>query len=92
MREWEEGISMGRLSIVVTVFLAVAGLLVPGGQALAQPGTQVLDITYKVKNAEDSGLLGYWALDNYTKEVQAWQVAPGKFTFEVRYVGTWRTL
>ena len=46
---------------------------VPSGSIL------VLDITHKVTNDEDSGNVGYWALDNYNKHVQVWQAPDGTF-------------
>ena len=59
---------------------------VPAGSTL------VLNITYKVTNDEDSGNVGYWALDNYNKQLQVWQ-GPDNTTFYVvgRYTGTWQT-
>jgi len=39
----------------------------------ATKGTKVLDISYIVTNDEDSGFVGYWALDTYLKTVQVWQ-------------------
>lgn len=58
---------------------------VPSGSKL------ILDITYKVTNDEDSGFVGYWALDDYNKHVQVWQVPDGSFYEVARYEGTWHT-
>lgn len=58
---------------------------VPAGSKL------VLNITYKVVNDEDSGVVGYWALDNYTKHVQVWQEPDGSFYAVARYTGQWTT-
>lgn len=56
------------------------------------PGsTLVLNITMKVTNDEDSGNVGYWALDDYNKSVQVWQTPGGSFYAVVRYEGKWRT-
>ncbi len=59
---------------------------VPAGSTL------VLNVTYKVVNDEDSGNVGYWALDNYNKQLQVWQ-GPDGVTFYVvgRYAGQWQT-
>lgn len=51
----------------------------------------VINITYKVTNDEDSGNVGYWALDNYNKQVQVWQVPDGSFYAVARYDGKWQT-
>ncbi len=60
---------------------------VPPGSAL------VLNIVYTVTNDEDSGMLGYWALDNYNKRVQVWQdpTNPHLFYVVARYTGNWNT-
>jgi hypothetical protein len=58
---------------------------VPAGSAL------VLNITMNVVNDEDSGNVGYWALDSYNKHVQVWQVPDGTFYAVVRYIGKWTT-
>src|SRR3989344_8667242 len=51
----------------------------------------VLNIKHKVTNDEDSGNVGYWALDNYNKQVQVWQVSDGTFYAVARYAGDWQT-
>lgn len=46
----------------------------------------------KVTNDEDSGNVGYWALDNYTKHVQVWENSAGtQFYVAGTYHGTWQT-
>ncbi|MCZ7356788.1 MAG: hypothetical protein O8C66_12055 [Candidatus Methanoperedens sp.] len=58
---------------------------VPSGSKL------ILDISLKVTNDEDSGNVGYWALDNYNKIVQVWKVPDGSFYAVVKYDGKWQT-
>ncbi len=59
---------------------------VPKGSKLA------LNINYRVVNDEDSGTVGYWALDDYVKTVQVWLEPDGKTYYAVaKYVGTWNT-
>jgi len=58
---------------------------VPGGSTL------VLNINFKVTNDEDSGNVGYWALDNYNKRVQVWQAPDGSFYVVTGYAGRWQT-
>ena len=65
-------------------FLNASG--VPAGSVLC------LNINYKVTNDEDSKVGGgYWALDNYNKAVQVWQLPDGSFYAVVRYEGKWQT-
>jgi len=58
---------------------------VPSGSVL------VLNINYVVTKDEDSGIFGYWALDDYNKHVQVWQAPDGTFYVVARYVGKWYT-
>lgn len=58
---------------------------VPPGSVL------VVNITHKVTNDEDSGNVGYWAIDNYKKHVQVWQVPDGTFYVVSSYSGKWMT-
>jgi hypothetical protein len=59
----------------------------------ATKGTKVLDISCSVRNDEDSGIVGYWALDTYCKTVQVWQDpnVPTNFYAIVTYNGMWQT-
>jgi len=58
---------------------------VPSGSVL------VLNIKHHVTNDEDSGNVGYWALDNYEKQIKIWQTSPGNFLVVTKYEGTWHT-
>ena len=40
-------------------------------------------------NDEDSGMVGYWALDNYTETVTVWQESSRELYAFVYYSGTW---
>ena len=51
----------------------------------------VLNINYKVTNDEDSGMVGYWALDSYNKQVHVWQAPDNTFYAVARYAGQWQT-
>ena len=51
----------------------------------------VLNIKHKVTNDEDSGNVGYWALDNYNKHVKVWKLADGTFYVKAMYEGKWKT-
>jgi len=58
---------------------------VPGGSTL------VVNVTLKVINDEDSGNVGYWALDSYNRQIQVWQLPDDGFYAVARYVGKWQT-
>lgn len=51
----------------------------------------VVDVTYKVINDEDSGNVGYWALEDYNRQLQVWQVPDGSFYAVGKYNGKWQT-
>lgn len=50
----------------------------------------VLNIVQKVINDEDSGYNGYWAIDNYNRHVQVWQMPSENCYYVIaRYDGKW---
>lgn len=51
----------------------------------------LLNTTMRVTNDEDSGKVGYWALDNYIKDITVWQTSSNAFVANVIYLGTWCT-
>ncbi len=54
--------------------------------------TLVLNLKYHVINDEDSGLVGYWALDQYDKQVQVWSTsARGSYYAFITYDGSYHT-
>jgi hypothetical protein len=55
--------------------------------APAPGSTQVLGITFKVVNDEDSGIFGYWALDAINRVVSVWQQPDGSFFVIATYSG-----
>lgn len=91
-------ISLLLILVLPTMVLPVAaapnhppwGSFVNSGGAPAG-STLVVDVTYKVTNDEDSGNFGYWALDDYNKHVQVWQVPDGTFYVVARYAVQWQT-
>ncbi len=88
--------------------LLLAALILPASVAAAPPtpgqnwgkyvnasacsGTLVINITLSVTNDADSGLTSYWAYDNYQRQVQVWQTAPGSFCVVARYEGQFSTV
>ncbi len=59
--------------------------------SVPQGSKLVLNITYNVTTDEDSGFVGCWALDTYTKHVQTWEETNGNFYVVTRYDGTFST-
>ncbi|MDE1770488.1 MAG: hypothetical protein KGI28_08065, partial [Thaumarchaeota archaeon] len=50
--------------------------------------TKILDVTYVVKNDEDSAIGGgYWALDHFKEHLQVWQLSDGSFYALKKYDG-----
>jgi hypothetical protein len=90
------------LTITVAFFLILGGQVVAkptqptfgsfvNASGVPVGSVLVLNITHKVINDEDSGNVGYWALDNYNKHVQVWQTPDGTFYVVARYTGNWKT-
>lgn len=53
----------------------------------------VLNVVFQVTNDADSGVSGnYWALDSYTKHVQAWDMGNSTFCVQVKYNGSFVTV
>jgi hypothetical protein len=88
-------ITMKRIYLVLIALVLLAAMVIPAGSIFAadkQPnGKLVLNITYKVTNDEDSGNVGYWALDNYNRHIQVWQLSDGSFYAQGDYEGKWQT-
>ena len=88
--------------------LLAAALIIPAAVAAAPPtpgqnwgksvnasacsGTLIINVTLSVTNDADSGLASYWAYDNYQRQVQVWQTAPGSFCVVSRYEGQFTTV
>ena len=88
--------------------LLAAALIIPAAVAAAPPtpgqnwgkyvnasacsGTLIINVTLSVTNDADSGLASYWAYDNYQRQVQVWQTAPGSFCVVARYEGKFTTV
>lgn len=49
--------------------------------------TKILDITYVVKNDEDSGIGAYWALDHFKEHLKVWKLSDGSFYALKKYDG-----
>lgn len=87
---------MIRIFRVLITSILLAAMILPAGLVFAAPkptgAVQVLNITYKVTNDEDSGLNGYWALDNYNKTIQVWLQTDGIYYAVVGYIGKFNTV
>ncbi len=56
--------------------------------------TPIINVRMTVRNYEDSGVVGYWALDNFVESSIIWQnngTAPYTICALDQYSGTWRT-
>jgi hypothetical protein len=51
-----------------------------------------LNITFTVSNDEAAGNYGYWAILNYSKNVQAYSAANGTYNATIVSTGTWSTV
>ena len=53
------------------------------------PGSKLMvNAVAKIRNDEDSGYQGYWAIDNFTLNVKIWMEPNGTFFFALLYRGT----
>lgn len=50
-------------------------------------GSPVVNVNYKVVDSVDSGLAGYWASEDYNKQVQLWDQGGGVYCAVVSYLG-----
>ncbi|MDV3243919.1 MAG: hypothetical protein LYZ66_01940 [Nitrososphaerales archaeon] len=85
-------------AVVLLVLLTTAGAVFAAGPTHSIPApnppagsTLVLDLTYHVINDEDSGFVGYWALDHYTKHVQVWNTGGENHYAFIAYDGGYKT-
>ncbi len=62
-----------------------------GDDSLPDGSVLVLNIKHKVVNDEDSGNVGYWALDNYNRQIKVWKLPDGTFYVRTKYEGKWKT-
>lgn len=67
----------------------------PSQDFLKGPGVdgqkQILNISWIVKNDEDSGLAGYWAMDYFKTNLKVWVLPNGTFYAEKTYHGAFVT-
>ena len=64
-----------------------------GGAGVLPAGAKLrINIVYNVRNDEDSGNVGYWALDSYLKTVQVWMTPSNGCYAIATYVGQWQTV
>ena len=98
---------MKKFIIAGTIIAVLASLVIGTSAVLAQPlhpngggsdggsfpfGAKLMvNITYKVTNDEDSGNVGYWALDGYNKQVQVWMTSTNNCYAIAMYEGKWQT-
>ncbi len=94
-------VTLAALAILASLFITPAvvsarpadplggGFLNAGG--IPADAKLVVNVTLKVTNDEDSGNVGYWALDSYNKHIQVWMTPDNVCYAVVRYEGKWET-
>jgi len=85
------GINSGDYTIIVSGTGGLSAFDPFHYQAFPAGTQEILNITYLVTDDEDSGNVGYWALDNYTKTLQVWQLPDGTYFGRGGYSGQWQT-
>jgi len=67
----------------------------PSQSFLAPPSTEprllILSISWTIKNDEDSGISGYWALDHFTTTLKVWDIGGGNYYALKTYTGVFST-
>jgi hypothetical protein len=54
-------------------------------------GKLVINVTQRVINTMDSGVVNWWAYSDYHRQIQVWQTSPTDFCALVRYQGAFTT-
>ena len=82
----------GALAVFLMSMVGIMGMVgATGPNTVATLGAPTVHVSFVVHNDEDTGLVGYWALDNYTKTVTLWNIGGGVYAVNVTYSGTWCT-
>lgn len=56
-------------------------------------GNLVINVVQRITGDIDSGVGGnYWAIDEYNRHIQVWEVGPGSFCAVVKYTGSFSTV
>ncbi len=88
---WSDTYTYGSSPSTSSKTKLVSNFSSPSTGDIVLPPAEIINVTMKVTNDEDSGNLGYWALDNYQKHITVWQTGPNTFNANVTYAGTWQT-
>lgn len=66
------------------------GTRLSAASCAGKTGAPIINVTEKVTNDVDSGIAGNWAIDNYTRHIQVWQIGKNSNTYcaLVTYEGT----
>ena len=95
-----------RLITIAATLIAILAMALPAGAASpasarsaqlsgsqCPAGKLVINVTHKVVNDIDSGVAGnYWAVDEYNRHIQVWQVGPDTFCAVASYAGSFVTV
>jgi hypothetical protein len=94
---------MKRLLFVIGTMIAVgvmgstSALASSGSTPALSPlncgsGVLVVNVSQRVVNDADSGIVAYWAFDAYTRHIRVWQTDQGAFCAIVSYAGGFTTV
>jgi hypothetical protein len=88
----QPGVTRNGTWTAVGLAQSIGGAYVNAGR-LPDGSRLVVNVNYKVTNDEDSGNVGYWALDNYNRHLQVWQDPnDSRYFYSIaRYDGKWNT-
>jgi hypothetical protein len=53
------------------------GLQLSASRCAGKTGGPVINVNEKVVNDADSGFAGYWAMDNFVRHIQVWEIGKG---------------
>lgn len=90
------------VSLIATLMITSAGVAIADQPTLdwgtevnldqCGPGPLVINVTEKVVNSLDSGVLSWWAYESYNRQIRVRQTSPSTFCAVVRYQGDFTTV
>lgn len=83
-------LSLFAFSAIPTAFASGPTEAIPPNPC-SSSGTLVLSLSYHAINDEDSGFVGYWALDHYSKSIQVYNTGGDSYCAWETYDGGWQT-
>ncbi|HZY69971.1 MAG TPA: hypothetical protein VFF67_03210 [Thermoplasmata archaeon] len=81
----------GRAAGVNSSYCSTSPLKILNHTGVPFGSPRLVSIHWDATNHEDFGRLGYWAIDNFTASVRAWQISSGHYYATEEFNGTWHT-